>query len=245
MTLIKASQIVLASDRTVLSASRSPTRASLERSATAMGDIDHQAPVLQPDDGSHNEALFQEHDALRTRVAELESDLATLQASMNARLSEAFERGAEAERTQFVRSEAERVAALRGGVADALRALNQQLDQLHRLASDIALTAVARVLGDPSTYANLVTATIRHRLGLLTEGSALAIRVAATDFPDEGALAQIRSVVPQSSLINVVADPMLTAGACLFDLQLGKIDISLPLQHERVATLLQESLLDG
>lgn len=237
MTLVKARHIVLTGERTVL-----PAR----ESAVAILCTDETVnSVDQPTSGNRADDTLREERLLRARIAELEVTLTALHASVDTRLDEAFERGGKAAHANFVQSESKRIATLRNSAEDALRTFGQHLGRLDRLANDIALTALERVLGDASAQASLVCATVRHRLSLLAEGSVLAIRVAAADFPNDSTLNQIRSALPATSPVELTADPLLPAGACLLDLRLGKIDAGIPLQHERLAAVLRECHPDG
>ncbi|MGU7783219.1 FliH/SctL family protein [Burkholderia sp. PU8-34] len=230
MAIIKAGRVLLTSDREVLPVRRGTARNQVLPDPSAGPDPTASGVTAR------DATTAPERNALNARVAELEALLADSRAALDTRADEAFERGAETARRQFVRSETERAEIFQVCVADARRALTQKLDAMETLAIDLSLAALERVLGNPDDYASLVVATIRHRMALLAEGSVLAIRVSAADFPDASALEKIET----GSHVELVADPALQEGACLIDLQLGRIDASISRQHERIARLLNE-----
>lgn len=236
MRLVKARHVVLTGERMMLCAREST--ATDPRIDKIADGIDR--PLAE----NCSDAASQE-DALRARIAELEGELTAYQDGLDTRLGEAFEQGRKAAQKTFFQSEAERIATLRDSAKEALCAFDQRLGLLDRTANDIALAALERVLGDASFYASFVSATIRRRLSMIAEGSVLTIRVAAVDFPDDDALHQIRSTLPAASSVELIADPLLPAGTCLLDLRLGKIDASIPLQHERLEAVLRESQSNG
>ncbi|WP_322026137.1 hypothetical protein [Burkholderia sp. BCC1977] len=228
MAIIKAGRVLLTPERAML-----PDRQGATREHGTAVPSPGPAPCVS-DESVRDDTAVRERAALNARIAELEARLAEHEAALESHVNDAFEQGAETARGRFVQAEAERVALLQKAVDAARGEFSRKLDALDALATEISLAALERVLGNPDDYARLVVATVRHRMTTIAEGSMLAVRVSATDFPDAGALEQIDA----GSHVELVADPALQAGACFIDLQLGRIDASIPGQHARTANLL-------
>ncbi|WP_175693025.1 FliH/SctL family protein [Burkholderia ambifaria] len=235
MTIVKAKHVTLVGEHVMLRSAQHDPDARLVPDAGAMRPTE-----VAPRDS----ASERERDALLARIAELENELAEYRSGVEQQLGAAFKRGEEAARTEQIRSEAERVTALRDGVARAVRILSDSLKSLDSLAAEIARVALERVLGDTSRYADLVTSTVRHRVGMLATGTALEIRVAEADFPDASALDRLQAAIPAMPPVKLLSDPALTEGACIVSLPLGKLDASIPRQHERIAAVLDEVSAD-
>jgi len=231
MTIVKAKDVTLTAGRASLPSVQHGSR--IERTPDAAPG--RPAETVRPD-----HEFEQERDTLLARIADLERKLSDHQSGAEQQSSAAFERGAEAARAEWIRSETERIAALRDGIANARRTVADHLKSLDSLAIDIARVALEKVLGDTSRYADLVTSTVRHRVGMLATGAALEIRVAQADFPDATALDRLEAEIPAMPPVKLVADPALAEGACIVGLALGKIDASIALQHERIAATLDE-----
>lgn len=233
MTIVKAKYVTLTGGRASLPSVQCGSR--IEHTADA-------APVRPAEAVPADRGFEQERHTLLARIADLERKLADHQSTAEQQSRAAFERGAETARAEWIRSEIDRVDALRDGIAIARQSVADHLRSLDSLAIDIARGALDKVLGDASSYADLVTSTVRHRIGMLASGAVLEIRVARADFPDATALDCLQAEIPAMPPVKLVADPALTEGACIIGLALGKIDASILLQHERIAAALDEAL---
>ena len=231
MTIVKAQNVTLTLERATL-----PSVQNILRVRRMPDTDDARAPEAAP----AGQAFEREREALLARITDLERELADQKSDAEQRSSAAFEQGAEAARSECVRSEAERIAALRDGIANARQMFSDRLKSLDSLAIDIARVALEKILGDTSRYADLVTSTIRNRVGMLASGAALEIRVAQADFADAAALDRLQAAIPAMPPIKLVADPALAEGACIVGLSLGRIDAGIPLQHERIIATLSE-----
>ena len=69
--------------------------------------------------------------------------------------------------------------------------------------------------------------------------SVVALRVSQADFPDEPAVAALAARIGDS--VQIIVAPELFTGECLFDLQLGHIEISPLVQWRALETVLIES----
>ncbi|WP_175735273.1 FliH/SctL family protein [Burkholderia ambifaria] len=235
MTIVKAKHVTLTGAHVTLRSARHEPCVRPEPDASA-------TPPAEVEPGDN--ASGRQRDALLARVADLENELAAHRSEIERQLDAAFKRGEEAARAEQIRSETERVAVLRNGIADAIRVLSDSLKSLDSLATEIARSALERVLGDTARYAELITSTVRHRVGMLATGTALEIRVSEADFPDASTLDRLHSAIPATPPVKLLSDPALPKGACIVSLPLGKIDASIPRQHERIVAALDEVSAD-
>ena len=108
-------------------------------------------------------------------------------------------------------------------ISDALASIEKQSE----LAVKIARAVLSRILGETNGTSDLVRETAGYWKERLAENMILQIRVSTQDFGEEAALAALRARVGKS---NVELDEQLEAGGCIFDLQLGSVDVSIPIQ---------------
>ncbi|WP_246797493.1 hypothetical protein [Burkholderia perseverans] len=231
-TLLKAEQVVLSSRRLALA----PERIATPPVGTAEPAPAAHAPAPPP--GA--DAFAPEREQLTARIAELEAKLAGRLAEREHDTRAAFGQGVEQGRQEAARMEDERIAALAGGVARARDAFASRLAELDRLATELALVGLERVLGDPARYAELVAGTVRHRLRSIADGSVVEVRVSAADFPDAARLDAMRDALGAAPAVALVADPGLAAGACVIGLTLGRLDAGVPPQLASLASSLRE-----
>jgi flagellar biosynthesis/type III secretory pathway protein FliH len=177
-------------------------------------------------------------EALSAIVAELEARLAEARLAAGREAAAAHERGLhegyEQASAGFVNDHTQQLELLASGIAKATVTFERELSQLDRLSLDIAEAAVARVIGDPSHYRDLIGRTIAHHLGELAADAALSIEVSQADFPHEDA---IWAAVPElharpKPIIRLSGD--LPAGTCRVALTLGSLDIGMDTQGYRL-----------
>ncbi|RZF29081.1 hypothetical protein EVC45_14825 [Paraburkholderia sp. UYCP14C] len=154
------------------------------------------------------------------------------------------EQGIEKGVTQVKLDHAQRREALAAGIDAALATLRERLQAIESLALDVAQAALHKTLGDSAAYAELVVQTARHHLAQVAAGSAIGVRVSAHDFPDAEALRDAFATLTRQSALTVDAAPQLAAGACLIDLKLGRLDVSLPRQLSHMNRTLDELRAD-
>ncbi|WP_394539633.1 hypothetical protein PRJ39_03070 [Lysobacter enzymogenes] len=190
-------------------------------------------------------------DPQALRIAELEQALAAAQAqsasqakAAETREKQAFERGrAHGEQAGQAAAQQrydERVQALTEAVEGAQQRLETQLVDVARDWSlQLAQAALARIVGDGSLHAELVARTLAHHLSALNRDSVLAVEVSSQDFPDadfpdqpalRAALSRYAALPP----CRIDADPSRAAGSCVVRLKLGRLDLGLPAQRERL-----------
>lgn len=132
---------------------------------------------------------------------------------------------------------AEMLRDLKAGVTGAAGAFAANLGAMERLAVSVAHESLARMIGDPAGRAELLRAAIRHQFAAIEGRSIVRVEVAAADFPDAEALAELgASFGPQA--VAVVALPDLTAGDCHIRLTLGGVEVGLNQQWGKLSGLL-------
>ncbi|KVT06120.1 hypothetical protein WT97_10895 [Burkholderia sp. MSMB1459WGS] len=232
--IIKAEQIVLSVERVSLGAQSAVT----EPCSSPMA---HSPVAHAHDDGNTGDAFAPERDRLLARIAALEATASGHEAELAQSARTAFERGIEDGIRQAAHAEAERLALLKSGIDAARDTFIARLASLEKLAAEVALVGLERVLGDPTRHAELVIDTVRHRLMSIAQESLVGIRVSADDFPDPARLDTVRHTLDTAPSVSLVADPQLPAGACVIDLTLGKLDVGIPRQLASIAATIRET----
>lgn len=190
-------------------------------------------------------------DWLKDRISEFE--LTALQAaSAHALELEALEQtafqqgmdeGLKLGAAGVTREHEEQLNVFHAAVQEALDAFRQQLRTVEILALDLTQLTLERIFGDPALQSDLVAQTTRHHLAQLTANSAVGVRVSAADFPEAEQLNKAFGAPDEHPALSVRADPQLPSGACLIELLLGRLDVSLPRQSShavgRLAALRQ------
>lgn len=182
--------------------------------------------------------LAEEMAGLRAQLTARERELAAQAEAADAACAEAFARGRDEGRAEAAGDDQARLAALVEGVEAALTAFDAHLSGARDLAVDIAETALAAMLGTVIPYRALVAATAARHAAALSHGTIVRLRVSAADFPEAAALATLPVF---ERAVEVSADPALAAGTCRFDLTLGELDASIPVQAAAIAQLLDEA----
>jgi flagellar assembly protein FliH len=181
-------------------------------------------------------------ESLKHRVAELERAYEEQTRHVETLKQEAYQRGIDAGiESGVARAENDHTAMLdrlEAGVKAALAALHERLQVIEVLALDVAQSALEKVIGDPASYTALIGQTVRHHLAQTAAGSAVGIRVSADDFADPVLLKDTFATLTRHTLLAVKADPQLRSGACVIELTLGRLDLSLPQQMTRIVTAL-------
>jgi flagellar biosynthesis/type III secretory pathway protein FliH len=189
-------------------------------------------------------AVFVDTQALR--IAELEkaladanARLAALAKSADAREKQAQERGhaegMESGKTQAQQRHDEQLEALAQGIADAQESFQRELiETAQQWSVDLAQAALGRVIGDTALYAELIARTVAHHLRSLAHDSVLAIEVASVDFPDDAALRAAFAEQGAMPSYQLSAQTGRAAGSCVIKLKLGRLDLSLPSQRQRL-----------
>ena len=180
-----------------------------------------------------------------SREAELTEQLALREveiASHEAALAAAFENGKaaglrEAE-AEFDESRQASLAALVEGLAAAREQLAEAFRSFDTAALSLAVEMVDKLVGDPSTYRDMLVQAIGSRLRALEETAILSVAVSRLDFPDTSEIALL-PVAPD----KVLAREDLEEGECKIDLHLGGEELSLLGQWEDLKDRLSDGVL--
>lgn len=183
-----------------------------------------------------------EPSAAEQRIAHLEREIADLVTRREAdalaarkREQAAFAEGEQAGRARAETHDRDRLQALAQAMEAAHKAHATGLEQLEVLALSVAQTALARVFGDHSRYARMVSDTVLHQLATLDRALVTQIRVSPVDYTDDQALAALTHACPDIALRT---DAVLAAGDCVIDLRLGRVDAGLASQWQGLSHVL-------
>jgi len=181
-------------------------------------------------------------DELLARIADLEEALQQAKAEHEDALAAAIENGRKEGFETADKRAQEALATLRSGVEAATSTLAADLDQQLDTGIAIAQAIITQVLGTQREISELVIQTTRKWLKELHRSQILKLRVSAADFEQSGQLDELRELL-DDDLIEL--DPKLEQGSCIFDLTLGKLDASLPLQLENAQRHLDQVASKG
>lgn len=170
-------------------------------------------------------------------VARLAEQLAVARNQIELARAEGEAKGYEQGLKDAVVREEERIALLASSARDAVAGLNEKLAADGDLAIEIGRAALAAVLGDENGYEGLVTATARKWTLALKASSIVTLRVSSHDFKGPGSVEALRNAAPG---VDISVDQDLPAGSCLFDLELGQVDVSIPGQAARADEFLAQ-----
>jgi type III secretion protein L len=192
-----------------------------------------------------DDAAGAEVTALRREIADLRRDLAAREEEF-ARIRDAetglFRQGeikgrrqGEAEADQ---RRSDHLQLLARAVEGARDQLGRELKALEPLALLIAKEAVAKVLGDPEKYGEILCAVVSYQVSQLEAKSIICVNVSDRDFASEEELAIFRGRLGRDDT-KIRAVPELAPGDCRIDLTLGSLDVGPRRQIERVAATLE------
>lgn len=189
-------------------------------------------------------AHAREADQLRARIEQLEADLALredIEDSLRQEIEDAFARGqskgVEMGLLQAEDQQSERLALLKDALTQAKSEISETLAGAERLASLLARECLDILFADPLGRMEVVTDLIRAQIGRIDPSQLLAVVVAVSDFPDAGDLAKLAhelGLTPE----NISARNNMSSGDCLFQLQLGEMNIGIGQQWGQLATAL-------
>lgn len=195
-------------------------------------------PEVRPGrEAIRNDELDRQCMELEATIAELRHRLHETEAGVEARTAEALERGRQEGKAEAESGERLRLETLATALAEAGRELRARLDDCELLALQLARAAVARLFGKAEGPGELVSAALANHLTRVKPDLVVGIRVSPDDFPDEAALSTLAA---GHGGLAVTADGNLESGECEIDLKLGKIDIGLGGQWERLSRYFDE-----
>lgn len=137
--------------------------------------------------------------------------------------------------------EAERLAALEGGLEHAIAITDQKLAGLDRLAAELASTALTRLLDDPAAARTMSASFIARQVKELKGARLLRAHVSALDFEDEASLAAFGARLHGTGgRVEIVREIALQPGQARLELALGEADLDLARQWQSLAVLLAD-----
>jgi flagellar biosynthesis/type III secretory pathway protein FliH len=178
-------------------------------------------------------ALAKSASALAAKDAELVAQAKVHDQALAAARAEGHAAGLRA----AVSQDAERLAHLEAGLDRALALLQGHLAGVEQLAVAVSTACLDKIFGEASAAGEAVQITLRGQLTKLDTSSVLHVRVAASDFPDAEALAQLGQALGYSGL-DLRGDPRLAPGDCTIKLKLGEIEIGPGQQWRQLRSML-------
>lgn len=179
-------------------------------------------------------------EQLREQVRHLERQLQQMDDLASEREAAALAKGrAEGEAqgiAKVVERSRQRDEHVLRGVEAGLGILDEALRKMEAIAAPIALAAAEQVVGDVTEVKKRVIQVMRRQLGRLKDRRPLQVRVAAEDFSEIGPLVGMLSEAGMDG-VEVVADPALPSGSCLFKLRVGQIDAGIQQQIRAIKAL--------
>lgn len=173
---------------------------------------------------------------LRERVALLEKSLAE-QGEISAKKVEiAREEGRKAGLDEAVRQDEERTRLLAQACDKTRSEAISAIEKQGTLAVEIARTTIAQILGDSSAYDNMVLDIVSHWRTRLSDSSIVRLSVSSSDFPHAGTTGDLEAALGP---VEFEARDDLDSGSCVFQMRLGSVDASIPLQAARADELLE------
>lgn len=203
-----------------------PFRAVQRMQPAPMRDL---AAAPEDDGAGSEDALAQ----AQVRIAQLEAELLREREDGEAAREKARADGRAKGLAEAIAHDEERFTALREAIERASTGCIEGIDHRADLAILIARAALRRILGSDREHAAMVEAVVRHQARQIAAGSIVTVRVSAEDFP-ESALAELATATGA----EITHGKQLASGTCLFDLALGAIDASIPVQARAVDELL-------
>lgn len=182
------------------------------------------------------------------RIAELEDALRKAAHDAEAMQEAAFERGRTKGLEEAEDNSYELFTLLETALTKAHAAIGEKIDRQRDVAVALTRAILAEIFADQSIYPDMVASVARRWSDHLNGETSLKLCVSHQDFPDEAALTFLRDQVSRPTdnaaqaqdRIDIKADPALESGACIFNLQLGQLDASIPLQVSAADRLLEE-----
>ncbi|NRF72445.1 type III secretion system stator protein SctL [Aquincola sp. S2] len=119
---------------------------------------------------------------------------------------------------------------------------SQSLGTLHGKLAEIVTSAVERIVNTESRAA-LYQRALKNVRSLTKGATTLTLRVSPVDFDQASeTLALLGDTHDAGLQVNVVADPTLKAGSCIFESELGMLDASLETQLDGLRTAMARAV---
>lgn len=176
-------------------------------------------------------------EALNARLSRMADQLAVAKAQLEQVRTEAKAEGFAEGQLAAETREQERIDLLADAARQASANVLQAVDTHRDLAIEIARATVATILGNNGEFAALVTATAHKWAEELKSSAVVGLRVSGHDFADPADALRLEAATGGAP-VTVQQD--LPAGSCIFDLELGQLDASIPGQAARADAFLHK-----
>lgn len=227
MTLVKRSEAA----RAAIASYRAPSDpVSNMPAATPMAESAAAALADRPSEAAASDRP-DAADLANAAIARLERRIAELEAERDRLVAKARDEGYAAGSAAAATREEERAALLGQALDRAVETVSARIGAERDIAVELARAALSRLFADPAHFQTMVGQTIALWSGRLSSDTIVGIRVSPLDFPDGSALDDIRAANRRT---EIATDASLAAGACEFDLTLGRLDASIPQQAAAV-----------
>ena len=135
------------------------------------------------------------------------------------------------------------LAALTKAANDARTSASKALVETSTTALAMARAALSKVLGDREQWPAMIAEILTQRSAQIDAALVLHVRVSAVDFPDTDALHRIAEA--NAAAIDLIADPNLASGSCLFELRLGEMEVGPAMQGRKLLELFDDLVTRG
>lgn len=178
-----------------------------------------------------------EAEALLGRIDALEAELERTRSEAELECERRFEEGRGVGLLEAEKAERDRLEILGQAAATLSGKVDEACKSVESLGAAIAGVAIGKVLGDKGIYQQAVRDCIARQMAAIRPELVSRLRLSPEDFQDEAPVSQLG----RQYGLEIELDPQLEAGACLFDLSLGRLDASLGRQRDAIVALLDES----
>lgn len=198
----------------------------------------HLGPDKEQRTAQSEDQLVQLQAAVQHLTEQLASAEARVDTAREAGMIEGYKRGL----ADAVSREEERLALLEKGLRGSLDHFAKKLLDERDIAIELAVATLDAVLGEASERSSLVAATASRWANELKGSGLLQVRVSAEDFGDDSSIERLCGLLGQ---VKVKADPSLSSGSCVLDLELGYVDASLDGQADAARAYLRQHARAG
>ena len=176
-------------------------------------------------------------ETLNARLAQMTEQLAAEKARLVEVRAEAKAEGFAEGQLAAEQREQERIDLLAAAAHEASAQVSRSVEASRDLAIEIARATVAAILGQSDDHAALVSATACKWAEELKSSAIIRLRVSGHDFAAPVDVAKLEAAL---NGVRVTAQHDLPHGACVFDLELGQLDASIPGQAARADEFLRK-----
>ncbi len=176
-------------------------------------------------------------DELLERIDVLECSLSEAANEIERAKSESYEEGLRTGQEEADRLATEGLSLLREALEEGREELRKNFEHQLDAGIMIARAILRSVLGQSADLRDHIIQTAMRWKNELEDSSVISLRVSPLDFSDDHQLAPLEKSIAGT---EIRIDPSLGRGACLFDLALGSLDASIPLQLENAEEFLNE-----